>query len=138
MLIRKDTPAVLDPESGFSASSDAENMIDDLARPFLELAQKLEVACAEPEGSEEWGAVLDANVYIWRFVANYLPGQVDKDVCAELGETLRTIGDFMHMACRKLRSERDEELTGRVIELNLNMCAQILDLRRTLLGLQDA
>ena len=44
---------------------------------------------AEPEGSEEWGAVLDANVYIWRFVANYLPGQVDKDVCAELGETLR-------------------------------------------------
>lgn len=136
MLIRTDVPAVLDPETGFSASAEAEHLIDDLARPFLELAEKLEAFRMADADQADWGPVLDANVYIWRFVSNYLPGQLDKEVCAELGETLQRIGDFMHMACRKLRDARDEELLDKVIELNCNMCAQILDLRRTMLGLE--
>ncbi len=137
MLIRKDLPAVLDPETGFSMAAEAEHLIDDLARPFLELADKIEAA-RETADPVEWGAILDANVYIWRFVANYIPGQLDKQVCAELGETLKRIGDYMHMACRKLREARDEDLINHVIELNCNMCAQFLDLRRTMLGIEDA
>lgn len=138
MLIRKDTPVVANPEAGFSQSENAEHLIDDLARPFLELAERIENARKDTVDIDTWNATLDANVYIWRFVANYFPSQLDKEKCAELGETIGRIGDFMHMACRKLGEARDEALIDRVIELNLNMCAQILDLRRTMLGLQDA
>jgi len=138
MLIRKDSPAEADPDVGFSRAADEEHLIDDLARPFLDLAEKFEAARRNEVDSETWYAILDANVFFWRFVANYLPGQMDKTASAETGEMLVRIGDFMQHACLKLRRGRDDVLEQRVIELNLNMCGQILSLRQEMLGLQEA
>lgn len=138
MLIRKDSPAEADPDVGFSRAADEEHLIDDLAQPFLDLADKFEAARLNTVDTETWRAILDANVFLWRFVANYLPGQLDKKASAETSETLVRIGNFMQQACVKLRNERDDALELRVIELNLNMCGQILNLRQEMLGLEEA
>ncbi len=138
MHIRKDSPAEADPDVGFSRAADEEHLIDDLAQPFLDLAEKYEAARLNDVDEETWHAIQDANVYVWRFVANYLPGQLDKSVSGEMSEVLVRIGDFMRQACLSLRDNRDDALELRVIELNLNMCAQILNLRQEMLGLSEA
>ena len=138
MLIRTDSPAEADPDVGFSRAADEEHLIDDLAQPFLDLAEKFEAARINDVDTATWHAILDANVFFWRFVANYLPGQLDKSVSDEMSEVLIRIGSFMQQACLSLRSTRDETLEQRVIELNLNMCAQVLNLRQNLLGLKEA
>ncbi|WP_425405656.1 hypothetical protein [Hwanghaeella sp.] len=138
MLIRKDSPAEADPDVGFSRAADEEHLIDDLAQPFLDLAKKFETARVSDVDTETWHAILDANVFFWRFVANYLPGQLDKTVSTEMSEVLIRIGEFMRQACLSLRANRDDVLEQRVIELNLNMCAQVLNLRQNMLGLKEA
>ncbi len=106
--------------------NDAGTLIDDMAQPFLELAEKFEIARLNELDDKDWYAILESNMFVWRFVANYLPRQLRDDVPKEMGDLLVRISEFMMQAGSELRSNRDDTLIQRVIELNLNMCNQIL------------
>ncbi len=138
MHIRKDTPAEADLDVGISRAADEEHLIDDLAQPFLDLAERFEAARTHPTDWETWRAVLDTNIFYWRYMANFLPGQLEKTASEETTEVLTRIGAFMQQACLALHDARDDVLEQRVVELNLNMCAQILNLRQSYLGLSEA
>ncbi|MEQ9490798.1 MAG: hypothetical protein RIM72_17585 [Alphaproteobacteria bacterium] len=108
--------------------NDAGTLIDDMAQPFLDLAEKFEIARLNELDDKDWYAILESNMFVWRFVANYLPRQLRDDVPEEMGALLVRISEFMMQAGSELRSNRDDTLIQRVIELNLNMCNQILAL----------
>ncbi len=134
MLIRREAANAMDPAIGFSYSDDTETLIDDLAKPFLDLAEKLEATRLNDFDDHTRNAVLDANAYVWRFVANFLPRQLSKDVSPEMADLIVRISDFMQQAGIQLRKQNDEGLIKRLVELNLNMCNQILSLRKEMLG----
>jgi len=108
--------------------NDAGTLIDDMAQPFLDLAEKFEIARLNELDDKDWYAILESNMFVWRFVANYLPRQLRDDVPESMGELLVRISEFMMQAGNELRTNRDDTLIRRVIELNLNMCNQILAL----------
>ncbi len=108
--------------------NDAGTLIDDMAQPFLDLAEKFEIARLNEMDDKDWFAILESNMFVWRFVANYLPRQLRDDVPESMGELLVRISAFMMQAGTELRTNRDDTLIQRVVELNLNMCNQILAL----------
>lgn len=108
--------------------NDAGTLIDDMAQPFLDLAEKFEIARIHDLDDKDWFAILESNMFVWRFVANYLPRQLRDDVPESMGELLIRISEFMMQAGNELRFNRDDTLIQRIIELNLNMCNQILAL----------
>lgn len=108
--------------------NDAGTLIDDMAQPFLDLAEKFEVARLNELDDKDWFSILESNMFVWRFVANYLPRQLRDDVPESMGELLVRISEFMMQAGNELRTNRDDTLIQRVVELNLNMCNQILAL----------
>lgn len=134
MLIRREATHPIDPALAFHFGDDVETMIDDLAQPFLDLAEKLEAIRLNDVDQASINAVLDANAFIWQFAANYMPRQLSKEVTPEMADLIVKIGDFMQQASRRLRDAKDDALLARLVELNLNMCDQVLSLRESLLG----
>ncbi|MDJ0683571.1 MAG: hypothetical protein QNJ84_02610 [Alphaproteobacteria bacterium] len=126
MHMRRETVVAIDPIASELGLADPESLIDDMAQPFLDIAERLEAARLNDVDAETWAAILDTNVLLWKFIANYLPTQLNRDMPAESTDLLRRIADFMSQSCTSLRRDRDEALTKWVIELNLNMCEQVL------------
>lgn len=105
-----------------------QSFVDNMAQPFLDISERLEAARIHGAEDETWFALLDTTVFLWRFVSNYLPTQFDKDTPLESAELLQRISAFMDTACAELRADRQDALITRVIELNMNMCQQLLNL----------
>lgn len=108
-----------------------EELIDDMALPFLDIAERLEACRLNGADPETWKAVLETNLFLWRFIANFLPKHFDQAVTAETRELLRRISDFMVKVGVALDEgpEKDPNLIAKVVHLNLNMCDQILAMR---------
>ncbi|MEQ8450014.1 MAG: hypothetical protein RIB97_10050 [Nitratireductor sp.] len=108
-----------------------EELLDDMALPFLDLAEKLEACRLNGAQPETWKALLETNLFLWRFISNFLPKHFDAAVTAETRELLRRISEFMIKVGVALEEgpERDPVLIRKVIHLNLNMCDQILAMR---------
>lgn len=106
-----------------------EELIDDMALPFLNLAERLEAARLNGMDRTEWNAVLEANMFMWRFIANYLPRMFDDKVPKRTGAMLEMIADFMTRAEAAMPDGPDAKLVATLVEMNLNMCDQILHMR---------
>lgn len=108
-----------------------EELIDDMALPFLDIAEKLEACRLNGADAETWKAILETNLFLWRFISNFLPKHFDEAVTAETRDLLRRISDFMVKVGVALDDGPDQDpyLIRKVIHLNLNMCDQILAMR---------
>lgn len=106
-------------------------LIDDLALPFLDLAEKIEAARLNDTGEDAWKAILETNLFLWRFISNFLPAHFSAEVSSETNELLSKISDFMTKVTVALREEgpKDGALLDKIVQLNLNMCDQILAMR---------
>lgn len=114
---------------GMFSDGSPDQLIDDMAQPFLDIAERLEAARLNETDDETWVAILETNMFLWRFTANFLPRQMPADMPAGLGDLLHRISRFMKQAGYELQRDRNDDLINRVIELNLNMCDQILAMR---------
>ena len=111
------------------ADRNPEDLIDEMALPFLELAEKLESARLNGADRATWAAVMETNIFLWRFIANFLPKNFDREVPARSGAMLEMIADFMARASNAMPENPDTELVDKLVKLNLNMCHQILSMR---------
>eukprot|EP00752_Nemacystus_decipiens_P000734 g734.t1 len=111
-----------------------DDLIDDMALPFLDIAEKLEACRLNGADPETWKAILETNLFLWRFISHFLPKHFDAAVTEETRELLRRISDFMVKVGVALEEgpERDPHLIRKVVHLNLNMCDQILAIRSDL------
>lgn len=108
-----------------------DELIDDMALPFLDMAEKIEAARLNGADADAWRAVFETNLFLWRFIGNFLPRHFSEDVSPEMTELLQKIGNFMTKVTVAMLEEedRDDALLDKVVKLNLNMCDQILALR---------
>ncbi|WP_259780494.1 hypothetical protein [Aestuariispira ectoiniformans] len=106
-----------------------EEIIDEMALPFLELAERFEAARLNGISADDWSALMDANAYVWMFFKNYLPQTFDNEVSEQTTTTLESISQYMMRARSAMHAELDVELAGKIVQLNLNMCDQILRMR---------
>lgn len=106
-----------------------EEIIDEMALPFLELAERFEGARLNGVSEDDWVALMDANAYIWTFFKNYLPKTFDNQVPEQTVATLESISQYMLRARNAMGTDVDMELAGKIVQLNLNMCDQILRTR---------
>lgn len=104
-------------------------VVDDLAKPFLDLAEGLEAARLNGVPEETWEALLETNVFLWKYMKVQLPKLADGDIPAETADLIQRITDFMNKASATLLARRDDDLIRKMVQLNLNMCDQILRLR---------
>ncbi|RED53951.1 hypothetical protein [Aestuariispira insulae] len=111
------------------AGKDVADMIDEMALPFLDLAEKLEAARLNGADKATWTAIMETNIFLWRFIANFLPKNFDREVPARGGAMLEMIADFMTRASMAMPDNPDTELVDKLVRLNLNMCHQILSMR---------
>lgn len=123
--------AVTPPMMGAKPLGSREELLDDMALPFLDLAEKLEACRLNGAQPDTWKALLETNLFLWRFISNFLPKHFDASVTPETRELLRRISEFMIKVGVALEEgpERDPVLIRKVIHLNLNMCDQILAMR---------
>lgn len=107
------------------------DLIDDMALPFLDLAEKIEAAKINGASEESWRAIFETNLFLWRFIANFLPRHFDDKVSNDTSELLSKISTFMTKVTVAMseEGEKDAALLDKVIKLNLNMCDQILAMR---------
>jgi len=105
-----------------------EEMIDDMALPFLDMAEKIEAARVNKVDKEAWRAILETNLFLWRFMSNFLPKHFSAESGKETKELLRRISDFMVKVSVAVEGDpsQNPDLIRKVIQLNLNMCDQIL------------
>lgn len=108
-----------------------EELIDDMALPFLELAEKIEAAKVNNADDETWTAIFETNLFLWRFIANFLPRHFSDDVTSETSDLLDKISVFMTKVTVALSGDtaKDTALIEKVVQLNLKMCDQILAMR---------
>lgn len=111
------------------AEFDDYDPIDELAKPFLDIASKLDEARTAPIDHETWIALLETNSFLWRFASKHMPGQIGFELAPESEELVAQISEFMSKASMCLAEKRDEFLLDRVVEINLNMCDKLLGLR---------
>ena len=111
------------------AGKSSEDLIDEMALPFLDLAEKLEAARLNGADKATWTAIMETNIFLWRFIANFLPKNFDREVPARSGAMLEMIADFMTRASLVMPESPDTELVDKLVRLNLNMCHQILSMR---------
>lgn len=103
-------------------------LIDDMALPFLDLAEKLEAAKLNGADAESWRAIFETNLFLWRFIANFLPRHFSEEVSQETVDLIKRISDYMQKVTVTLmdEAEKDASVIEKVVTLNLNMCDQIL------------
>lgn len=108
-----------------------QDMLDDMALPFLDLAEKLEACRVNGADQDTWRAVLETNLFLWRFISHFLPRHFSDEVPAGASELLNKISEFMIKVSVALAQDpsQDPDLIDKVIQLNLNMCDQILAMR---------
>jgi len=104
-------------------------IVDDLAKPFLDLAEGLEAARLNGVPEETWEALLETNVFMWKYMSAQLPRMSNQGLPPDTRDLLKRITDFMNRASASLVGQRDDELIRKMVQLNLNMCDQILRLR---------
>ncbi len=107
------------------------DLIDDMALPFLDLAEKLEACRLNGADPQDWKAVLETNLFLWRFISNFLPKHFDESVTDETRDLLDRIGEFMVKVGVAMEEgpEQHPELVKTLVTINLNMCDQILAMR---------
>lgn len=121
--------SILSIPSGRQASR--EELIDDMALPFLDLAEKLEACRVNGADQETWRAVLETNLFLWRFISHFLPKHFDESVTPETRELLDRISGFMTRVGVAMSEgpDQDPTLISKIVHINLNMCDQILAMR---------
>lgn len=107
----------------------AGEILDDLAKPFLDLAEGLEAARLSGVPPETWEALLETNVFLWKYISAQLPRLSDQPLPADTQALLAKIAEFMNKASATVAVQRDDELIRKMVQMNLNMCDQILRLR---------
>ena len=114
-----------------SNAGSRDELIDDMALPFLDLAEKIEAARLNKADGETWQAIFETNLFLWRFISHFLPHHFGEDVTPETRELLSRISQFMTKVTVALadRDAKDPELLEKIVNLNLNMCDQILAMR---------
>jgi hypothetical protein len=118
-------------ESAMLDGRSREELIDDMALPFLDMAEQIEAAKLNDISDEAWQSILETNLFLWRFISNFLPRHFSDDVTSETAGLLSKISDFMTKVTVALSDDgtREPELLDKMIKLNLNMCDQILAMR---------
>ncbi|WP_421877328.1 hypothetical protein [Pacificispira sp.] len=107
------------------------DLIDDMALPFLDLAEKIEAAKINGASEEAWRAIFETNLFLWRFISNFLPRHFSDEVSGDTADLLSKISGFMTKVTVAMAEDgaKDAALLDKVIKLNLNMCDQILAMR---------
>lgn len=103
-------------------------LIDDMALPFLDLAEKIEAAKLNGADAETWRAIFETNLFLWRFIANFLPRHFSDEVPQDAVDLIGRISNYMNSVTVTLMDaeEKDSAVLEKVVTLNLNMCDQIL------------
>lgn len=107
-------------------------LIDEMALPFLDLAEKFEAAKLNGADPQTWKALFETNLFLWKFISNFLPRHFDEDVTKETRDLLGRISKFMIKVSVAIEDEpeKDGTLIDTLVKMNLNMCDQILAMRR--------
>lgn len=105
-----------------------DEMIDDMALPFLDLAEKLEAARVNGADRETFRAILETNLFLWRFMTHFLPRHFEAEAKSETIDLLKRISEFMAKVTVAMDGDpsQDPDLIRKVVQMNLNMCDQIL------------
>lgn len=108
-----------------------EELIDDMAIPFLDLAEKFQAARLNGADPETWKALFETNLFLWKFISNFLPMHFDDQVSEETKGLLDRISKFMIKVSVAVgdEPEKDGSLIDTIVKMNLNMCDQILAMR---------
>ena len=72
--------------------------VDDLAKPFLDLAEGLEAARLNGVPEETWEALLETNVFMWKYMSSQLPRMSSQSLPEETRALLGRITEFMSKA----------------------------------------
>ncbi|MEQ8443273.1 MAG: hypothetical protein RIM33_13420 [Alphaproteobacteria bacterium] len=106
-------------------------LIDDMALPFLDLAEKIEAAKINNAAPESWAAIMETNLFLWRFISNFMPRHFSDEVSKDTVDLLEKISEFMAKVSVALAEQptKDPALIDKIVQLNLNMCDQILAMR---------
>lgn len=106
-------------------------LIDDMALPFLDLAEKIEAAKINNAAPESWAAIMETNLFLWRFISNFMPRHFSDEVSKDTVDLLEKISEFMAKVSLALAEQptKDPALIDKIVQLNLNMCDQILAMR---------
>lgn len=115
-------------DTGDTQDRTRRELIDDMALPFLDLAEKIEAAKLNGADAESWRAIFETNLFLWRFIANFLPRHFSEEVQPDTVDLIRRISDYMNKVTVTLldAEEKDTAVLDKVVTLNLNMCDQIL------------
>lgn len=106
-------------------------LIDDMALPFLDLAEKIEAAKINNATPESWAAIMETNLFLWRFISNFMPRHFSDEVSKDTVDLLEKISEFMAKVSVALADQptKNPALIDKIVQLNLNMCDQILAMR---------
>ncbi|MDF1747718.1 MAG: hypothetical protein P1V34_02465 [Alphaproteobacteria bacterium] len=126
-----DNDANIAIDAGMMDGRSREELIDDMALPFLDLAEKIEAAKLNELSDDAWQSILETNLFLWRFISNFLPRHFSDDVTPETAGLITKISDFMTKVTIAMSNggAREPELLNKMVKLNLNMCDQILAMR---------
>lgn len=126
-----DSDANIAIDAGMMDGRSREELIDDMALPFLDLAEKIEAAKLNELSDDAWQSILETNLFLWRFISNFLPRHFSDDVTPETAGLITKISDFMTKVTIAMSNggAREPELLNKMVKLNLNMCDQILAMR---------
>lgn len=101
--------------------------IEDSALTFFGLAEKLEAILDKNTSEKDLQAVLEANMYLWRYSTHYIKSQFWMDIPKETFSLMDELADYMLRAGFALLQTYDEGVVKKMIHMNIRMCNQILD-----------
>ena len=100
---------------------------EELAFPFLQTAIQMDQARQDPNNHAGLVSVLANNAMLW----THLKSQCANNIGMANAEALKFLGDMTNLMIKStilLSREADEAYLDKLVQINLNMCEQLLTL----------
>ena len=101
--------------------------VEDTAMMFFDLAEKLEAIRVNNIRGRDLEAILDTNMYLWRYALHYIKSQFWMNIPQATIELIDELSNFMIRAGIVLKENYDDSMIRKMIHMNIRMCNQIID-----------
>ena len=99
--------------------------VEELAYPFLELAVKIDAAIQTGADRETVARLAADNAALWLYFKDVQVPTISI-VSLDALSLVAQVTDFLIRVAEQARQEINQELLGRVVSINLNMCEVLL------------